>query len=193
MATATRPADEVASRPLHFFWILDCSGSMAGSKIQLLNFAIREFIPELQNRAKENPEVQILIRAITVSSVAHWHIEVPTPLAYFKWQDVHADGSRAMGQAMALLAEALTIEAMGHRALTPVLVLVSGGAPTDDFDGGLKKLLEQPWARKAVRIGIAIGDDGDLGSLGKFIDNPDLKGWSRTLRLRSSGFLFGWL
>ena len=34
MATVQRPGGAMASRPLHFFWVLDCSGSMAGAKIQ---------------------------------------------------------------------------------------------------------------------------------------------------------------
>ena len=28
-----RPGGELASRPLHFFWVVDCSGSMYGEKI----------------------------------------------------------------------------------------------------------------------------------------------------------------
>ena len=29
-----RPGGELATRPLHFIWIADCSGSMSGEKIQ---------------------------------------------------------------------------------------------------------------------------------------------------------------
>lgn len=59
-----RPGGELASRPLHFFWIADCSGSMAGEKIQQLNLAIREAIPHMQKVADDNPYANILIRAI---------------------------------------------------------------------------------------------------------------------------------
>lgn len=38
-----RPGGEMATRPLHFIWIADCSGSMGiDGKIQALNNAIRE-------------------------------------------------------------------------------------------------------------------------------------------------------
>ena len=30
MGEMKRPGGELASRPLHFFWIVDCSGSMYG-------------------------------------------------------------------------------------------------------------------------------------------------------------------
>ena len=36
-----RPGGELASRPLHFFWIVDCSGSMYGEKIGTINHAIQ--------------------------------------------------------------------------------------------------------------------------------------------------------
>ncbi len=52
-----RPGGELATRPLHFIWIADCSGSMdIDGKIQTLNNAIREAIPHMQSVADENPE-----------------------------------------------------------------------------------------------------------------------------------------
>jgi uncharacterized protein YegL len=165
----------MASRPLHFFWVLDCSGSMAGNKIQSLNFAIRECIPAMQEEARQNPEAQMFVRVLTFSSGARWHVGKPTPLADFKWADVQADGVTDMGRAMELLAEAVTVEAMGERALPPVLVLITDGQPTDNFAGGLKKLMENPWAKKAVRIGIALGEDADTSVLQQFIAHPEFK------------------
>lgn len=35
------PEGEVAKRPLQFFWLADCSSSMSGNKIAILNQAIR--------------------------------------------------------------------------------------------------------------------------------------------------------
>jgi uncharacterized protein YegL len=52
---------------------------------------------------------------------------------------------------------------------------VSDGQPTDDFDAGLKALMEQPWGKKAVRIAISIGKDVDNEVLQKFIGNSELK------------------
>ena len=56
-----------------------------------------------------------------------------------------------------------------------MLVLLSDGQPTDDFERGLKALMDQPWGAKAVRIGIAIGDDADLDVLQRFIGNAEIK------------------
>jgi len=170
------PGGALASRPLHFFFIADCSGSMGlEGKIQALNNAIREAIPHMQQVAAENPNAQVLVSAISFSDGARWHLAQPTPVEEFRWQDLKASGVTDMGQAMRMLAEQLQPEAMPARALPPVLVLVSDGQPTDKFDAGLQALMDQPWGKKAVRIAIAIGDDADLDVLQKFIGHPEFK------------------
>jgi uncharacterized protein YegL len=144
-------------------------------KIQSLNMAIKEAIPNMQSVADENPNAQVLVRAIKFSSGAQWHVSQPTEIADFRWEDLSAEGVTDMGKALSMVAEQLRIPPMTERALPPVLVLISDGQPTDDYAGGLKALMEQPWGRKAVRIAIAIGEDTDTEVLQKFIGNPELK------------------
>jgi len=171
-----RPGGEMATRPLHFIWIADCSGSMGvDGKIQALNTAIREAIPHMQKVAEENPNAEVLVRAIKFSSGAQWHISQPTPVEDFKWTDLSIEGVTDMGKALTMLADQLKIPPMTERALPPVLVLISDGQPTDDFNGGLRTLMDQPWGKKAVRIAIAIGEDADHEVLQKFIGHPELK------------------
>lgn len=171
-----RPGGELATRPLHFIWICDCSGSMGvDGKMQELNFAIREAIPHMRSVADENPNAQVLVRVLKFSSGAQWHVSQPVSVADFEWTDLSADGVTDMGRALGMVAEQLRMPPMTERALPPVLVLVSDGQPTDDFDGGLKTLLSQPWGKKAVRIAIAIGGDADHDVLQKFIGHPEFK------------------
>ncbi len=171
-----RPGGELATRPLHFIWIADCSGSMSQEgKIQALNTAIREAIPHMQKVADENPNAQVLVRAVSFSDGAQWHLSQPTDIAEFQWVDLKADGVTDMGKAFSITAEQLKIPPMTDRALPPVLVLISDGQPTDDYKTGLQQLLDQPWGKKSVRIAIAIGQDADYDVLQKFIGNPELK------------------
>ena len=37
MEVLQRPGGELATRPIHFFWVVDCSGSMYGEKIGIVN------------------------------------------------------------------------------------------------------------------------------------------------------------
>jgi uncharacterized protein YegL len=171
-----RPGGELATRPLHFIWIADCSGSMGNDgKIQALNTAIREAIPHMQKVADDNPHAQVLVRAVSFGSGAQWHISQPTPVSDFQWTDLTASGETDMGKALVAVADQLKIPPMTDRALPPVLVLLSDGQPTDDFESGLRALLEQPWGKKAVRIAIAIGGDADQEVLQRFIGNSEVK------------------
>ncbi len=171
-----RPGGELATRPLHFIWIADASGSMkSDGKIQTLNMAIREAVPHMQRVAGENPNAQVLVRAVAFSSGAQWHLSQPTPVEDFKWVDLQAEGVTDMGKALSMIAEQMRMPPMTDRALPPVLVLISDGQPTDDFKSGLQALMDQPWGKKAVRIAIAVGEDADLDVLNEFIGNVEIK------------------
>jgi uncharacterized protein YegL len=187
---AIRPGGEYAGRPLHFIWLLDCSGSMSeGGKIEALNNAIREVIPAVRKAAEGNPEVQFYMRAIKFSSGAEWHVETPTSASDFQWVDLVAQGETDLGQAFALLAGELNSLPTDARLLPPVIVLVSDGKPTDDWRGALQALLEVPWGKRAIKQAIAIGHDADSEVLKKFIDNNE----HSVLRADSAEQLLNWI
>ena len=168
------PGAAFATRPLHFIWILDTSSSMTGEKIGQLNFAIKEALSAMQDAARDNPEAELLIRAVTFSTGAHWHIAQPTPVDALSWPDIIAGGARDLGAALTVVADELRVPPMPRRALPPCLVLVTDGSPTDDFDAGLAGLVEQPWGRKAVRIAIGMGPVADADVLRRFIGHAKI-------------------
>jgi uncharacterized protein YegL len=79
-----------------------------------------------------------------------------------------------MGKALSMVADKLKMPPLETRGLPPVLVLISDGQPTDDFNRGLSDLMALPWGKKTVRIAIAIGEDADHEVLQKFIGHPEL-------------------
>ncbi len=169
------PGGPLAHRPLHFIWIADCSGSMGGKKIEALNYAIRNALPDMKDAAAENPYAQVMVRAVKFSSGASWHVASPVPVKEFQWDDLEASGVTDMGKALQLVAEQLDPAVMPQRALPPVLVLISDGQPTDDVSAGLRALMDQPWGKKAVRIAIAIGEDAEKSVLQRFIGHLELE------------------
>lgn len=168
------PGGPLATRPLHFFFIADCSSSMMGTKIESLNTALESAIPCMRDVASGNPNASVLVRAVRFNSEAQWHVPQPTDVHEFQWPRLRASGATAMGHALRLVAEQMKSPPMPARALPPVLVLVSDGEPTDDFTSGLKALMNEPWGLKAVRIGIAIGRDANLEVLQRFIGHPEI-------------------
>ena len=54
---------EGQKRTLDIFWIIDCSGSMDGEKIQSVNTTIKDLKPTLEEFAKNNPKANFTVRA----------------------------------------------------------------------------------------------------------------------------------
>lgn len=161
------------SRPLHLFWVVGCSSSMAvDGRIGDLNTALREVTRQLRDAAVENPHAEVLVHVLTFSDGARWSNYQPVPLNKFRWEDLSAGGARDMGQALLMLAERLKFPTMPQRGLPPVLILVADGPSTDDFEKGLQALMAQPWGRKAVRLSVAVGKEADLGALQRFSGRP---------------------
>jgi uncharacterized protein YegL len=174
--SVVRPGGELATRPLHFIFIADCSTSMKNNgKIDVLNQAIREAIPHMRRVAEENPNAEVLVRAISFSSGAKWHVASPTAVDAFEWEDLTALGVTDMGKAFELLADALAIPPMSERALPPVLVLISDGQPTDQYADALRRMLAQPWGVKAVKLAIAIGQAANHRVLKEFVANESIE------------------
>jgi uncharacterized protein YegL len=167
-----RPGSKLAARPLHFFIVADCSGSMAADgKMQALNNAIRETLPHLVDVAGQNPHAAVLVRSIAFSSGARWHIEHPTPVDRVEWSDLTTGGYTDLGAALDLLAAQLMPSVIEERALPPAVLLVSDGMPTDDYKPALGRFLDEPMGRRAVRMAVGIGRDADLEVLERFADS----------------------
>jgi len=171
-----RPGAQLARRPLHFFLLADCSGSMAASgKMTALNTAIREVLPHLAETSQSNPHAEVTVRSIAFSTGARWHLETPTHPEDLVWRDLEPGGYTDLGAGIDLLSSALTVPPMEERALPPAIVLVSDGMPTDEFDDAMERLLELPWGARAVRMAVAIGQDAAYDTLARFIADPTIE------------------
>jgi len=170
------PGGPMNTRPVHFFWLLDCSSSMSyNGKMGALNYAVREAVPHMQDAARDNATASLLVRVVTFSTGAEWHTADPVPVHEFGWQDVEPSGGTDLGAALSLVARELETPPMPERAMRPVLALVSDGMPTDNWHAGMRALEATPWGRRAVRVAVAIGDDADRSVLKEFLVNPELE------------------
>jgi len=170
------PGGPLAYRPLHFFWVCDVSSSMKGrGKIEQLNYAIKEALPDMKKTADQNPNAQVFVRTLIFGSGAKWINPTMIPIEQFTWLDLKADGVTDMGTALKMIADELKVPPMPKRALPPVIVLISDGHPTDDFDRGLRALMNETWGSKAVRIAISIGSDADTDVLRRFIGYEEIE------------------
>lgn len=173
--TAAGEIAGLARRQLHVILALDCSGSMQGDRMASLNYALRTTLPELREVAEENPEIEVRLRILRFSTEAEWRDAEAVPIAEARWTDLSAGGETSMGAALRLIGQALETGAMPGRQLPPVVVLVSDGYPTDDFEAGLEAFFAAEHAESAVRLAIAIGGEADSEVLERFIRRPSIR------------------
>jgi uncharacterized protein YegL len=171
----------IRRRPLHFFWVLDTSGSMAmDGKIGALNAAGRASVPAMRASARTIPDVEVLVRVITFAEEAVWQVGDPEPVERFTWRDVEAvpRGTTEVGRALEKVLAAIDAAADNDYGVPPAIVLVSDGRPTDyerpTFGAMLRTLEAHPWGRRASRVAIGIGRDADMGALQRFLGHDEI-------------------
>jgi len=176
-----RLGGEIGRKPLHFFFVLDVSGSMQrGGRIQALNYAISEVIPHLRQEARANPHAELFIRVLAFATEVQWVVREPTPVDQFRWRGIQAvpQGFTELGLALREIAGAMAELEDTGRGYPPAVILVSDGRPTStsqvDFATGLKEFLAQSWGRAAVRLALGVGKDADMHSLRRFIGSENV-------------------
>ncbi|GAB2986140.1 vWA domain-containing protein [Nocardioides montaniterrae] len=171
----------LARKPLHFIFVLDVSGSMArGGRIQALNNAMSEVLPQLRDEARANPHAELLVRVLAFADEPRWVVEKPTPVDDITWSRLAAvpKGFTELGSALTALAAALDDLDESASAFPPAIILVSDGRPTQSsgvtFAEGLATLLANRWGASAVRLALGVGRDADMDALKLFIGDPEI-------------------
>ena len=159
------------------FFVIDTSGSMAGSKIGSVNDAIENVLPIIGEISDENPDAEINVAALEFSTGTRWLYDEPKEAKEFIWQKVEADGLTSLGEACEELNKKLSrnggFMSSPSGCFAPAIILLSDGGPTDNFEGGLKSLQGNSWYKNAIKIAIAIGDDADKEVLKQFTGSSE--------------------
>lgn len=161
------------ARPLPVIVLADVSGSMASNgKIEALNAALQEMVHAFSKQSRLRAEIQVSL--ITFGEVAKMHLPLTPASQVGNIAPLAATGRTPMGQALELVTALLEDKArIPSRAYRPVLVLVSDGHPTDDWQEPFKRLQTAERAQKAARYAMAIGADADEQMLAGFANDPE--------------------
>jgi len=158
------------------FYLVDTSGSMEGSKIQQVNSAIEEVMSQLDDISKNNDDAEIRIAVLTFDTKVEWQTPSPMSPADFNMGTLVANGMTYLGKACTELESKLSrTEFLDTKAgaYPPVILLLSDGAPNDNFESGLKKLKENNWFKRSIKIAFAIGQDADRDVLSQFTGSTE--------------------
>ena len=160
------------------FYLVDTSGSMSGSRIGTVNAAMEECIPLLKEVAQANDDAEIKVAILQFSSGCSWITPAsgPVDLEDIIWNDLQAGGMTEFGGALFELDKKLSRnEYLKSQtgAYAPVILLLSDGGPTDDWESGLNQIKQNNWFKHAIKIAIDIESGSDRSVLAQFTGNPE--------------------
>lgn len=163
----------IPRRVMTLFLLIDSSGSMSiNGNMGKVNGAIEEMIPLLRDISDEQSDAEIKLAVLEFSSGCKWATgdAGPVSLDDYEWNDMSAGGLTDMGSAFRELEKRLSRKEFMNNAAgnyAPVIILLSDGAPTDDYISGLKMLQHNNWFRHAVKIAISV-ENSDTDVLAEF-------------------------
>ena len=172
---------EIATRTMVLFYLFDGSGSMEGTKIGQVNYAMKDIPKIIKEVADSAPNANIVVAAATFSTDVTWITPKPvSPDEFMKqWRDIRADGLTNLGMALKSLNEKMSRRAflgdnpMGY--LAPGIIILSDGAPTDNdnWKKSLEELKNNNWFRSATKVAFAVGDDADQSVLAEICGSKE--------------------
>lgn len=164
------------AKPLPVVLLLDVSSSMGpnndkNAPINILNQAVSKMIEDFSEN--QTSEVEILLSVITFGAEVKLHLPY-TVSDKVTWFPLEANGMTPMGKAFAMTKAMIEDKnTTPSRAYRPTLVLVSDGAPNDDWEDSLDNLINHGRSQKCDRLAMAIGTGADNRVLNTFIEGTD--------------------
>lgn len=173
--------EEITPSPrkvMTLFYLVDTSGSMCGSSIGTVNAAMEECIPMLKEVAQANDDAEIKVAIMQFSSGCSWITPASGPVGLddIIWNDLQAGGLTEFGTALIELDKKLSRNEFLKSqtgAYAPVILLLSDGGPTDNWEVGLNKIKQNNWFKHAIKIAIDIESGSDRRVLAEFTGNPE--------------------
>ncbi len=167
------PGTDAVRRVMNLYYIIDTSGSMKGDRIESINQVMPEIVQLVAGISNSNNDTaEIKVNTLCFSTGTSWMYSAPVPANDFKWINCQAGGVTDLGAACEELEKHLHKASdlgSSQRHYAPALILLTDGAPTDDFDHGYAKLAKNAWFKSAIKVAIAIGTGVDNRVLCKFV------------------------
>ena len=164
---------------LNLFYILDTSGSMRlDNKIATLNRAMRDTLEAVRQESQDNNHAQVRVAVLEFNSTCRWlNPSGPEDLERgFFYEELSAQGGTSIGAALKELDSKLSRTAFidARRSnLMPVIIFMTDGMPTDQWEAGLDKINRNKWFMNAARIGFALGGDADQQVIARIVGGPE--------------------
>ncbi len=162
------------ARPLPVILLLDRSGSMGGEKISTLNAAVNEMIESFKTAGQGEVEINLGVISFGDGG-ASYDLQLQS-VASVNGISLQASGGTPMGMALRMAKDLIEdkeiIPSKGYR---PAVVLVSDGAPNDDWEDPMNDFISGGRSSKCERFAMAIGTNQEDLVLNKFLSGTENK------------------
>jgi uncharacterized protein YegL len=159
--------------------VLDCSGSMEGAPIQMMNEGLKKLADDLKNDAITAKRGRVLVISFCgddqVDIIGGWQDAMD-----FEPPELVANGRTPTGAAVHVaLAEIEKqkeeLRAAGVSYKRPIMMLMSDGEPTDQWESVAAECKAAEAAGKVTVMSIAVGDGANQEVLGQFSTRGSVK------------------
>ena len=162
------------ARPLPVILLLDRSDSMGGEKISTLNSAVNEMIESFKSAGQGEVEINLGIISFGDGGATY---DLPLqPVSGITQIALSANGGTPMGMALKMAKDLIedkeTIPSKGYR---PAVVLVSDGAPNDNWQQPMENFISGGRSSKCERFAMAIRTRQEDPVLNKFLSGTENK------------------
>ena len=176
--TQTEKLDTIKSidQIANIIFVVDTSGSMKGDRISNLNTIMYRLINNFYSLYKVKERVKIRLSVLTYSSDVEWaYDKCLVKDADYSWTHLVASGLTNFGQALSKLRSYFSFDEGIHanldNAFLPLIIFMSDGAPTDNWEQPLKMIQRNQYFEKSCKRVIAIGDDASIEVLSQLSFN----------------------
>lgn len=163
------------AKKLPVILLLDVSGSMSGAKIDSLYDATVDMIETFA--AAQAKEQIIDVAIITFGNSVELHTRY-TPVKDLQAKGIsrfRASGMTPMGTALRMAKDMIDDkQETPSRIYRPAVILVSDGAPNDDWKGPMDRFIADGRSAKCQRFAVAIGNDADKSVLERFTQDSSM-------------------
>ena len=162
---------------LPVFCVLDIPMSMDEDQITRVNTIMLEMVDMLREKANKLYSSELRIAVLQSYGTSQWLTDGLISPEDFSWQGLKASGASNFGDTLnelnnKLSREQFLISKPGFKA--PVIIFMSDGEPTDDYESALNKIKSNnKWFKTATKIAIAVGDDANIQVLQKIAGNNE--------------------
>ena len=166
------------SKLMVVIFIVDCSRTMEGERINSVNSALQELRFTLEQMKKDN-NLDLRIAILSFASSAKWELNL-TPVEEVNIETIRTrPGLTEYGMVFHELNKVLTADGFMKytgKVAPPAIMFLTDGEPEDDYQPDLDELMKNPWfvnaSRSAVLIGDANADGAAREALGRFVVDP---------------------